>query len=84
MTLKDYEQATELYQQIKCLDNRISELKDIIYSNNTAVWRMEVRPSPSFTPKCIEHYGLLPKFLDEVLSKHLEERRKLKEELDKL
>ena len=83
MTLQDYERATALYQQIKCLDARILELKDIMH-NNTAVWRMEVRRSQSFSPTCIEHYGLLPKFLDEVLSKHLEERRKLIEELDKL
>lgn len=83
MTLVDYERATELYQQIKVLDDLIYELKEIMH-NNTAEWRMEVRPNPSFSPERIEHYGMLPEFLEAVLSKHLEEREKLVNELEKL
>ena len=83
MTLETYEKAKDLIVEIKSLDNNIYELKDII-RNNTSSWRMEVRPSTSSPLKCINHYGLLPEFLNTILSKHLEHRDKLLKELDKL
>lgn len=83
MTLETYEKAKDLIVEIKNLDNNIDELKDII-RNNTSLWRMEVRPSTSSPLKCINHYGLLPEFLNTILNKHLEHRDKLLKELDKL
>ena len=83
MTLETYEKAKDLIVEIKNLDNHIYELKDII-RNNTSSWRMEVRPSTSSPLKCINHYGLLPEFLNTILSKHLEHRDKLLKELDQL
>lgn len=83
MTLETYEKAKDLIVEIKSLDNNIDELKDII-RNNTSLWRMEIRQSTSSPLKCINHYGLLPEFLNTILDKHLEHRDKLLKELDKL
>jgi hypothetical protein len=83
MTIDDYNKARDLVAQIEGIQNEIYDLKDII-SNDTSSWSMEVRPNTAHSLKKVNHYGLLPEFLQAVLSKHLEKLHKLQSELDKL
>ena len=83
MTIDDYNKARDLVIKIEKIQGEIYDLKDII-SNNTSRWLMEVRPSTLHSLKEVNHYGLLPEFLQAVLSKQREELHKLQSELDKL
>jgi hypothetical protein len=83
MTIDDYNKARDLVAQIEGIQNEIYDLRDII-SKDTSHWLMEVRPNTAYPLKTINHYGLLPEFLQAVLSKHIEELHKLQSELDKL
>ena len=83
MTLNDYEKARDLVTKIGVLKGEMSDLKTII-QNDTSSWMMEVMPSASFSSKKINHHGLLPEFLQAILSKYLAELHELEKELDKL
>jgi hypothetical protein len=83
MTIDDYNKARDLVAQLEGIQNEIYDLEDII-SNDTSSWSMEVRPNTAHPLKKVNHYGLLPEFLQAVLSKHLEKLHKLQSELDKL
>lgn len=83
MTLEAYEKARDIVIQIKSLDTAIADLKDIM-RNDTAHWCLEVRPNTSCPLRPVNHYGILPEILQTILSKHIEERKKLIDELAKL
>lgn len=83
MTMTDYEKARDLVIKIKELEGKIFDLR-ILMKNDTSTWRMEIRSSTASSLNNINHYGMLPEFLQAVLSKHLEELHKLQSELDKL
>jgi len=83
MKMDDYNKARDLVIEIEKIQGEIYDLKDII-RYDTSRWLMEVRPNSVQLLKKVNHYGLLPEFLQAVLSKHLEELHKLQSELDKL
>ena len=83
MTADDYNKARDLVIKIDALEGEISDLRWII-NENTSSWMMEVRPSPACSLKKVNHHGLLPEFLQAVLSKQLAELHELKKELEKL
>lgn len=83
MTLEAYEKARDIVIKIQSLDKAIADLKDII-RNDTAHWRLEVRPDTSFSLRVVNHYGILPEVLQAILSRHLAERKELTDELAKL
>ena len=83
MTIDEYNKARVLVTQIEGIQNEIYDLKDII-RNDTSRWLMEVRPNTACSLNKVNHSGVLPEFLQAVLSKRLEELHKLQSELDKL
>ena len=83
MTIDDYKKARDLVIEIDTIKGEIGDLKEII-ANDTSSWLMEVRKNASWSHKMINHYGLLPEFLQAVLSKHLAKLHELEKELDKL
>lgn len=83
MTLENYEKARDIVIKIRSLDTAIAELQYIM-QNDTSKWVLKVRANKSCSPKEINHYGILPGFLKEILSIHLVEREKLIDELGKL
>ena len=83
MTIDDYNKARDLVIKIDALEGEISNLRSIM-DNDISSWMMEVRPSATYSLRKINHLGLLPEFLQAVLSKHLAKLHELKKELDKL
>lgn len=83
MTIETFNKASDIMQKINRLDEELYDLKDIM-RKDTSKWMMEVRFSGSQPLKSINHYGLLPKFLEEAYKCSCEERRRLVEELEKL
>lgn len=83
MTIEDYKKARDLVQKIDYLKGEINDLREIM-DHNTSFWRMEVRASSASSLHKINHYGLLPEFLQAVLSKCLAKLHELENELDKL
>ena len=83
MTLDSYEKARDIVTRIFRLDAEIAELKNIM-SHDTSRWILEVREGASFSASRIRHYGMLPEMLQAILSKHISERKRLVEELEKL
>ena len=83
MTIDEYNNATAIIKRLEVLNDYISSLKDIMH-NDTTKWMMEVRPSSSSSLRLIEHYGLLPEFLDAVLKKAFAEYAELKQELSRI
>lgn len=83
MTLEAYEKAQDIVSKIRSIDWEIAELQDIM-QNDTSKWILEVRANRSCSLKEINHYGILPEILKEILPKHLAEREKLIDELGKL
>ena len=83
MTLDSYEKARDIVVKIQSLDNAISELKNIM-SHDASKWIFQVREGMSFSARSIDHYGMLPEMLQAILSKHISERNRLVDELEKL
>lgn len=83
MTMDDYNKASDLIIKIETINRDICILRDII-KNDTSHWLMEVRLNTSYPLEKVNHYGMLPEFLQAVLNKHLEELHKLESELEKL
>lgn len=83
MTIDDYNKARGLVAQIEKIQNEIYDLKDII-SKDTSDWLMEVRSNTYQPLKKVNHCGLLPEFLQAVLSKQQAKLHELENELDKL
>ncbi len=83
MTIEDYKKARDLVIKIDNLKGEISDLRAIM-DHNTSFWSMEVRASPACSFHKINHLGLLPEFLQAVLSKYLAKLHELENELDKL
>ena len=83
MTIDDYKKARDLVIEIDTIKGEIGDLKEII-ANDTSSWMMEVRANSSCSLREINHCGLLPEFLQTVLSKHLAKLHELKKELEKL
>lgn len=84
MTIEEYNVASGYIEKLQILENRIHDIKNIIQTSNTAEWLMEIRPSKSHTLKVIDHKGLLPEFLNMILSKWLEEYEELKKALEEI
>ena len=83
MTIEEYNRASKIIEELNTLNDNISELRSIL-DNDTTSWRMEVRASTSHSHRVIQHYGMLPRFLQEVLSEHIAEYNALKRELEEL
>lgn len=83
MTLEAYEKAQDIVKKIRSLDTAIAELQYIM-QNDTSKWILEIRANKSCSLNEINHYGILPDVLKEILSRHLAEREKLIDELGKL
>lgn len=83
MTIDDYNKARDLVIKIDTLESEIRDLREII-DKDTSSWMMEVRPFATFSPRKINHHGLLPEFLQAVLSKQRAKLHELKKELEKL
>lgn len=84
MIMNDYGKARKLIKKIEELEDKISDLSSILMKNDTSTWRMEIRSSTTSGFYNINHYGMLPEFLQAVLNKHLEELYELQSEFDKL
>ena len=85
MTLESYEKAKEIVRKINSVDNEIKELRSLLdTSSDLSKWRMELRPSTTFSSKSIDHCGMLPEFIRAILEKELAKYSELKEELGKL
>lgn len=83
MTLESYNKARDIATKIDRLDEEIDELRNIM-SHDTSRWILEVREGKSFSARQIDHYGMLPEMLQAILSKHISERKRLVDELEKL
>lgn len=83
MTREDYEKAKDIIIEIDRLKLEISEIKDII-RNDLTRWRMEVRASQLCPLKPIDHCGMLPEFMQAILSKKLAKLMELENELERL
>ena len=84
MTLEDYNTATNIVEELHTLENSISDIKNIMQTSDTAKWNMEIRPNNYHSLKVIDHKGLLPEFLNMILSKLCEEYKELKKKLEEL
>ncbi len=83
MLLDSFEKARGIIAKIYSLDEEIDELRNIM-SHDTSKWLLEVREGASFSARRIRHCGMLPEMLQAILSKHISERNRLVEELEKL
>ena len=84
MTIEEYNKASDFITKIQILDNDIYDIKYILQTSDTAEWLMEIRPNQSHPLKTIHHKGLLPEFLNTVLSKLREERAELTKKLEEI
>lgn len=84
MTIEEYNTATDIIKKIQTLDNEIYDIKNIIRDSDAANWNMEIRPNNSHPLININHKGLLPEFLNMVLSELCKERAELARTLEKL
>lgn len=84
MTLESYEKAKKIVREISSVDNEIKELQSLLDSCDLSQWRMEVRYSTTFSPKRIDHCGMLPEFMQTILGKKLAIYKELKKELEEL
>lgn len=84
MTLESYEKAKEIVREINSVDNEIKELQSLLGSVDLSKWRMEVRPSTTFSLRSINHCGMLPEFMRTILEKKLARYKELKKELEEL
>ena len=84
MTLESYEKAKEIVRKINSVDNEIKELQSLLDSSDLSKWRMEVRPSTTFSSRSIDHCGMLPEFMQTILEKKLARYKELKRELEEL
>lgn len=83
MTIETYNKSCEILTRLKILDEEIDKLKRIV-RQDTSLWIMEIRESKSCTLNEINHFGMLPEFLQAILSKYIAERNKLQKEFDEL
>ena len=84
MTIEEYNKASDIIAKIQALDNSICEIKYIMQTSDTTKWNIEIRPSDSVPFTVIDHKGLLPEFLNMVLSKQCEEREELTKKLEEI
>ena len=84
MTLESYEKAKEIVRKINSVDSEIKELQSLLDGNDLSKWSMEVRPSPSFSSRSIDHCGMLPEFMQTILEKKLMEYSELEKKLEEL
>ena len=84
MTLESYEKAKEIVRKINSVDSEIKELRSLLDGNDLSKWSMEVRPSPSFSSRSIDHCGMLPEFMQTILEKKLMEYSELEKKLEEL
>lgn len=84
MTLEGYEKAREIVREINSVNNEIKELQSLLDGRDLYKWRMEVRPSTTFSLRSIDHCGMLPEFMQTILEKKLARYKELKKELEEL
>lgn len=83
MTIETYNKSCEILTRLKILDDEIDKLKRIV-RQDTSLWIMEIRESKSCSLNEINHFCMLPEFLQAILSKYIAERNKLQKEFDEL
>ena len=83
MTIETHNKSCEIITRINILDEEIDKLKRIV-RQDTSSWIMEIRESKSCPLNKINHFGMLPEFLQAILSKYIAERNKLQKEFDEL
>ena len=84
MTIEEYNVASGYIEKLQTLEDSIYDIKNIMQTSNTAKWLMEIRPNKSYPLKAIDHKGLLPEFLNTVLSKLCEEHAELTKKLEEI
>ena len=84
MTLESYEKAKEIVRKMNSIDNEIKEIRSLLDGSDLSKWRMEVRPSATFSIRSIDHCGMLPEFMQTILEKKLARYKELKKELEEL
>lgn len=84
MTIEDYNTASDIMAKIQALDNSIYDIRYIQQTSDVTKYDMEIRPNDAHPYTKIDHKGLLPEFLNTVLSKLCEERAELKKKLEEL
>ena len=84
MTLENYEKAKEIIAKINYVNDEIGELRYLLDNSDLSKWRMEVRPSVTFSLRSIDHCGMLPEFMQTILEKKLARYKELKKELEEL
>ena len=84
MTLESYEKAKEIVRKMNSVDNEIKELRSFLDGSDLSKWRMEVRPSTTFSLRSIDHCGMLPEFIQTILEKKLMEYSELEKKLEEL
>ena len=83
MTRKDYEKARDIIIALNAIELEISDIKNII-RNDLTTWRMEVRASTTCSLRSVDHCGMLPEFIEAILSKKLAKKAELEKELERL
>ena len=83
MTIETYEKAREIKARINLYDDEINKLKRIV-RQDTSSWIIGIRESKCCSLNEINHFGMLPEFLQAILSKYIAERNKLQKEFDEL
>ena len=83
MTIETHNKSCEILTRLNILDKEIDELKRIT-KQDTTLWLMEIRELETFPLKKINHFGMLPEFLEAILAKCIDERNKLQKEFDEL
>lgn len=84
MTLENYEKAKEIIAKINYINDEIRELRYLLDNSDLSKWRMEVRYSTTFSPRSIDHCGMLPEFMQTILEKKIARYKELKKELEEL
>lgn len=83
MTIEAFNAARDIVIKINCLNEAIEVIEGLTVIDTTE-WIMEIRANVTHPLTRVNHYGLLPEFLNVILAKMTEERAELTRKLDNL
>ena len=84
MTKETLNKAERIIIQLDGIEGELENMKVLIDKKDLSNWRMEVRPSPSWSLITVDHGGMLTEFIKMAYSKKMEQYAKLKEEFERL